>query len=306
MYRSNQDTFVNPKDAEIRYFIPHPNQSLNHRYSFKYVEAPAFGCGPAGNKIISCDSCFDVSLIDGVAEEFNANLAAARGRLHHMTPFGLVPTELNGAKCLDSYLINLEKYDPTHDYITYSKNLMHYHDFKHYMAGRFNLNRPWKGVVHFKKLKSFFEKNDIAEWNEVAHLFPKLVRLVDSMPFKTVGYVMIMRSNENSHLDIHRDIYPRNHSCHHINVHIDLKPKPFFIYDPITKTKTYKDDQTLSYFFNECDLHGTDYIFEERLTMRVDGVFEDWFAKQIGLENGVTFDCYRANGGIRITQETDI
>jgi len=314
MYKSSQIDYINPSDVAINYFIPHPNRTLNNRYSYKYCEIPAFGCGPSGQLIIDCDEFVDLSLIDKVKQEFLDTVASVHDNLHYMIPFGLVPKELNGQKCLDSYLLNLKKYDQ--NYIEFSKNIHHYHGFKNFMAARFNLNRPWKNVLHIKRLQGFFEKNKQAEWNEIAPLFPNMIKLVDSLPFKHVGYVMIMRSNENTHLDIHRDIYPRNHNCHHINIALDANywSKPFFIYDAITKTKHYKDKKTISYFFNECDLHGVDNIFNETLTMRIDGVFEDWFAEKIGLENSVTFDWaydkpqdfYKANGGIKVINETDI
>jgi len=314
MYKSSQIDYINPSDVAINYFVAHPNRAINNRYSYKYCEIPAFGCGPFGQPIIDCDEYINLSLVNLIKDEFINNVGSVSSNLHHMIPFGLVPEELNGQKCLDSYLLNLKKYDQ--NYIDYSKNIHHYHDFKNFMAARFNLNRPWKNVLHFKKLKSFFEKNDSSEWNDIAPLFPNLIKLVESLPFKQVGYVMIMRSNENTYLDIHRDIYPKNHKCHHINIALDANywNKPFFIYDPITKTKYYKDRKTISYFFNECDLHGVDKVFNETLTMRIDGEFEDWFAKKIGLENGVTFDWaydkpqdfYKANNGIKIINETDI
>jgi len=314
MFKSSQIEYIDPSNIAINYFISHPNKSLNNRISFKYCDIPTFGVGPNGHPIIDCDEYIDLSLVKIVKDEFINNVGSVSDNLHHMIPFGLVPSELNNQKCLDSYLINLKKYDQ--DYIEYSKNITHYHDFKNFMAARFNLNRPWKNVLHFKKLKSFFEKNHASDWNDIAPLFPNLIKLVELLPFKHVGYVMIMRSNENTFLDIHRDIYPRNHKCHHINIALDSNywSKPFFIYDPITKTKHYKNKKTISYFFNECDLHGVDKVFNETLTLRVDGVFEDWFAKKIGVDDGVTFDWaydkpqdfYKANGGIKIINETDI
>lgn len=291
MFHSNQNDYIKPEDAGIYYQVNGVNDSFKNRlYTFKYCDVPLMGCGPAGTPIINCDDYYDTDLLDGLEQEFNQSIAEAKHRLHYMTPFGLIPQKINNQKCLDSYLLNLDKYEPNSSYTPYIQNINHYHELKNYMLARFNLNRPWKNVIHLKKLKSFFEKNDSAEWNDVAHLFPKLVKLVESLPFKTIGYVMIMRNQEDSKLDIHRDIYPRNHCCHHINIAIDKKPRSVFMYDSHTDTKYYKDSKSFAYFFNEFDLHGADNAFEERLTLRVDGVFEDWFSKSIGLENGVTFD----------------
>jgi hypothetical protein len=291
MFKSNQLEYLDPKRVEMWYKIPGVNPNFNNKlYTYKYVDVPLFGVGPSGQPIIECDSYFDTKLIDGIADEFNSNLEFGKHRLHYMTPFGLIPKSINGTKCLDSYLLNLEKYDPGQNYSQYIQDINHYHVLKNYMAGRFNLNRPWKNVIHLKRLKTFFEKNENAEWNEISEHFPKLIKLIMNLPFKTIGYVMVMRNNENSKLDIHRDIYPRNHRCHHINIAIDSKPRPVFTYCSHTNTRYYKKSNSLSYFFNECDLHGADAVFHEGLTLRVDGVFHDWFAKEIGLEDSVTFD----------------
>lgn len=316
MFNSNQNDYIRPEDAGIYYQVPGVNPTFrNNLYSFRYCDIPLMGCGPSGTPIIDCDEYWDNNLLDGLEEEFNGAIGQSKHRLHYMTPFGLIPEHINNQKCLDSYLLNLEKYDPDFNYTPYIQNINHYHELKNYMLNRFNLNKPWKNVIHLKKLKSFFEKNDSAEWNDVAPLFPKLVKLVESLPFKTIGYVMVMRNQEDSKLDIHRDIYPRNHCCHHINISIDRRPRPVFMYDSHTNIKHYKKQNSLSYFFNEFDLHGADNTFREGLTLRVDGVFKDDFAESIGLVNGVTFDWaydkpqefYKQNGRrINIIAETDI
>lgn len=315
MFKSNQIDYINPDEVGFYYSIPNVGPKFNNKmYTFKYVDVPLFGCGVNGTPIINCDKYYDVALLDGLEEEFKDNIERAKHRLHFMTPFGLFPYQLNNSKCLDSYLLNLDKYDPKQTYAPYIQEMDHYHKVKNYMLQRFNLNKPWKNVIHLKKLKSFFEKNNYAEWNEVALYFPKLIKLIESLPFKTIGYVMIMRNNEESKLDIHRDIFPRNHNCHHINIAIDKKPRNVFMYDAHTDTKYYKEPDSYSYFFNECDLHGADYEFHERLTLRVDGVFADWFAEEMGLENGITFDwaydkpqefC-KSVGKVPIINETDI
>lgn len=291
MYKTNQNDYLDPTTVELYYSVPGTGPKFKNRiFSFKHVEVPLFGCGPLGKPIIECDNFLNLDLLDGVEEEFNSNLHLAKHRLHHMVPFGLVPASLNEEKCLDSYLLNLDKYDPGLTYSPYIQHMTHYHELKNYMLNRYGLIQPWKNVIHLKQLKGFFEKNSSAVWNDVACYFPKLIKLINSLPFKTVGYVMIMRSKENSRLPIHRDIYPRNHNAHHINISIDKKPRQFFVYDISTNEKIYKQSDCLSYFFNESDLHGCDYSFIEHLTLRVDGEFQDWFAEQIGLINGVTFD----------------
>jgi hypothetical protein len=306
--------YVNDEIMNIRYTIPHVSDSIKSRYSFRYHELPVFGVGPYGFPIVNCDSYIDLSLLNGISDEFYANLNQSKHRLHKMMPFGLVPEHLNNQKCLDSYLINLDKYDSNHTLSLFGDHNTHYHDYKEHACDYFKLNKPWKDVLHIRKLSTFFEKNNPGTWNDVAHNFPKLCDFIESLPFKHVGYAMIMINNPGSRLDIHRDIWMQNHSAHHINIAIDFKPRSVFIYDAITDTKYYKTENSLSYFFNECDLHGADAVDDSRLTLRVDGQFTDNFARAVGLEGGKTFDwCYdrptdfiKQNGGVKVYKETDI
>lgn len=314
MSHSRHDGPLKNQDLELPYSIPHPHPGVGQRYSFRYCELPAMGTGPQGNLITSCDGYLNRSLVAEAYAEFLDNHHKVTDHFHHMMPFGLVPSELNGQKCLDSYLLNLDRYPSVEKLISDTNEMKSYHDVKNHVATKLGLNLPWKDVIHFKKVKSFFQKNDPADWNSAALHFPQLIRLVETLPFSSVGYVMIMRNNAGSKLDIHRDIFPRNHSCHHINIALDGKPRPFFIYDSVSKTKHYKDSSSLSYFFNEADLHGADASEWSSLTLRIDGVFEEDFAKAIGLKSGVTFnwsysrpqEFIRNNGHIKVWNETDI
>jgi len=284
--------YIDPNDVMINYKINHKSKSVQNRISFKHCDLPIFGVGPYGIPVINCDPYIDISLLGGLEEEFNNNLHHASTQLHKMIPFGLVPFSINQEKCIDSYLINLDKYDSLGQYKSYGDNNLHYHEFKDMVCTQFKLNKPWHDVLHIRELKSFFEKNHPSRYNKVAMYFPKLCKFIDSLPFESVGYAMVMRNKPNNYLNVHRDIFMQNHSCHHINVAIDLKPRKFFVYDSIEKIKIYKTENSLSYFFNECDLHGADSVDDMRLTLRVDGIFTDKFAQSIGLERGKTFDWY--------------
>lgn len=306
--------YIDHDEVMVYYKINHPSQSVQNRISFKHCELPLFGVGPYGLPIINCDPYIDTSLLAGVAEEFNDNLQYAKFHLHKMIPFGLVPSHINKEKCIDSYLINLDKYDSLGSYKKYGDNKLHYHDFKDMICEQFSLKKPWHDVLHIRELSTFFEKNKQSRYNQIANHFPKLCKFIDSLPFETVGYAMVMRNEPNNPLNIHRDIYMQNHSCHHINVAIDLKPRPVFVYDCVNDIKVYKTDNSLSYFFNECDFHGAEAVEDMRLTLRVDGIFTDSFAQSIGLERGKTFDWYydkpqdyiKAVGKIPLIFETDI
>jgi hypothetical protein len=314
MFHSLQDEYLKAREVELFYTLDHPLRSVRQRYSFRYCELPPMGTGPQGNLIINCDEYLDRDLTKEVYEEFLRQIHLAEHRFHHMIPFGIVPSALNQQKCLDSFLINQAKYESVRELIKQTEHLGDYHQVKNQVAKQLGLNLPWRDVIHFKKLKTFFEKNEAAQWNDIAQYFPKLRKLVDSLPFKTIGYVMILRNNKGSKLDIHRDIFPRNHACHHINIALDGKPRPFFIYDSFTGKRHYKEPSCISYFFNEFDLHGADACDWASIILRIDGIFKDSFANKIGMSDGVTFDWsfkkpqnfVKERGPIKIWEETDI
>lgn len=315
MYRTNNDDYLPESLVKISYTLDHPNQDIKSRISnsFKYYDLPPMGVGPYGLPFITLDQFIDLSYVDQIREEIEENIEYATDNLVYMTPFGLVPEYINNEKCLDSYLLNPEKYDVIKDAYGYASKIDNYHTLKRYYISKYNLTKSWKRILHFRNPPSFYDKGSPSSWKSNIALFPKTKKFIEGLPFKDMGIALVFRSKENNRLLIHRDSYIRNHSSHHINISLTKKNRKVFVYDSISKEKVYLTETARAYTFNECDLHGADPQFDH-MVLRIDGKFEDWFAKEIGLENGVTFDWaydkpqqfIKKYKKINIIDETDI
>jgi hypothetical protein len=315
MFNSNDRDYLPEELVKIEYQLDHSCDLIRNRVanSFRFYDLEAMGIGPEGREFIELDEYLDLSSLPLVHKEFQENLENALPNSVHMIPFGLVPEEINNEKCLDSYLLNLNRYDPQKDSLSHTKNISNFHDLKQYYLGRFNLIKPWKKVIHFRKPRPFYEKALDTEWNPIVKHFPHTQQLIESLPFKYIGIALVFRANEDAPLIVHRDSYARNLKNHHINIAIDMNPRKVFIYDSVHKTKTYMKPGTMAYTFNETDLHGSEPGYDQ-LVLRVDGELEDWFADKIGLKNGITFDWsydkpqnfIKNYGPIKIWQDTDI
>jgi len=313
MPRTNNEDYLPENKVKLEYSLDHPSTIGRRCNSFKFYDLPPMGLGPSGAPFISLDNYLDLSSIDAVRQEIEDNIHLATASLTPMIPFGLIPEHINNEKCLDSFLLNPDKYNVSIDSNSYASKLTNYHEVKTYFLNRFNLTRSWKRVLHLRNLLSFYDKGSPSTWNSTSHHFPKLRALIEALPLKHAGIALIFRSNEDSRLLIHRDSYARNHSLHHINISLSKNTRKVFIYDSIKNERIYLDGSTRSYTFNENDLHGAEPQFDH-LVLRVDGQFEDWLCKQLEYENNTSFDWaydkpqafMREHGKINVWTNTDI
>jgi hypothetical protein len=180
---------------------------------------------------------------------------------------------------------------------------------------KFSITRKWDGIAMFRNYTAeYTDKYKPSSWLPwVEKECPTLVRLAESLPFEHIGYVIAFKSAPNTDVFIHRDFYPCNHDVNFINIQLDLKPRPFFLYDPNTGEKHYLDENCYAYWFNETDLHGVDAESDSRITLRIEGKFKDSFKKELGMFGHNTFNwSYRIpkefvdSGQFYIEQSTDI
>ena len=139
--------------------------------------------------------------------------------------------------------------------------------------------------MHLKK-NSFYEKAVNGEWTHEAQHFPKLIKYLETLPFKSIGRVLFFTTYPNSGVAIHRDSYVEEHKDHNINLFFTGGDRPSFIWDAKNKEKIYLEKGARSYFFNNRDYHGIDPESSFRYTLRVDGIFTDELQKELGLEDG--------------------
>lgn len=271
------------QDFIINYNLDHPlYRSIP---SFRYYDLPVMGFGPKGVPIMELDSYIDTSEFPKIYRELEANKDKLVPHTKRLVVNGVVPEEINGRKSIDSILLNPDKWIDF-DYGPDIKDLPYLSQVKSYFYKKFNIPEAWQGVCHMREYTNYANKNKPSNWLPLANDFPLLTKFIDSLPFKILGYALFFISNGDSENPafIHRDTYHKSHhKSNFINILFDQKPRPFFVYDSITKEKTYVSPDCCMYTFNESDLHGADIESEPRYMLRIEGIFSDDFATELGL-----------------------
>jgi hypothetical protein len=307
-----------PEQFTLHYNLDHP--TLNKIPTFRYYDLPAMGVGRDSQIFMQMDEHFDTSNFAAIWAEIQENFDVIKQYTKRIVVNGIVPTSHNdGVKSIDSMLLNPQKYIDF-EYADDIKHLTTLSTIKSYFYQKFGMNEAWNGVCHLRDFTNYASRNQPSKWSEHAKHLPLLKQFVESLPFKTLGYAIFFISNgdgKNGAI-IHRDTYHRAHNkSNFINIMFDQLPRPFFIYDPISRKRKYLDPNCSMYYFNECDLHGVDPEPTPRYMLRVEGVFEDWFSEKLGLvKNGEfheAFDwSYKApqdwinSGRFKVWEETDI
>lgn len=321
VYRNEEGPFTK-KDFEVKVNLPHP--IVSEFITYRHCNLPIMGVGADGpNKpFLYFDKYFDKSLLKKIKSEVLAGEEKKIIAFNKIVAIGIVPTLVNGQKSVDSYIAHITKYAKDSAWIESIEKLTRRGDIKIFFHDYFNIKTAWEGIAMFRKYNGLYEDKSLpSEWLGCIEFFPLLQKFVESLPFKYVGYVMIFKSTGHNPVLIHRDYYPTNHTVNFMNFRLDQRERPFFLYDMHTHHKTYIDQSSDAYFFNEIDAHGLDRETGAGLTLRVEGQFLDSFKDQIGLsskygnrlENADTFNwsfehCERflKTGKFNIEYNTDI
>ncbi|MFZ3229646.1 MAG: hypothetical protein WA160_05545 [Pseudobdellovibrio sp.] len=313
IYRSDEGPYTK-KDFEVVVELPH--KSVPNFITFKHCNLPIMGIGPKGpeNAFMIFDKYFDLSVL----KKIYAEIIEAKQKKHlifnQIVAIGIIPTQANKQKSIDSYIHNINKYAYDDKWKEDINKLTRRGDIKIYFHDYFNIKNAWDGIAMLRKYTGIYaDKTQPSEWLSLIEHFPLLRRFVESLPFKYIGYVMVFKSTGKNPVFIHRDSYPANNTVNFINFRLSPKKRPFFIYDFNTDKKIYVNENAQSYFFNEIDAHGIDQETESHLTLRVEGQFLDAFKSQIGINNFDTFNwefehCrqYLNSGQFKIENNTDI
>lgn len=313
VYRTAEGPFTK-EDFELKIPLLHP--TISEFETFKHCNLPIMGVGPEGpsNPFLYFDHILDLSQLDPIYDEV---LAAEKNQLvqyNKIVANGLISTEANNQKCIESYIANIQKYASDDKWKNDIKKLTRKGDIKNYFYDYFNIRAAWEGIAMFRKYSaSYQQKTQPSEWLAIIENFPLLKKFVESLPFKHVGYVMIFKSCKDNPVLIHRDYYPTNHQVNFINFRLSPQPRPFYLYDLVKKEKVYLNPNYRSYFFNEIDPHGIDTEDTTGLTLRVEGQFLDSFKSKINLNQSDVFNwdfehCrdFLKTGQFYIEQSTDI
>lgn len=313
IYR-NEEGIYTKNDFEVRVKLPHA--SIPDFITYRHCNLPIMGVGPRGkdNPFLYFDKHLNTSLLKGIRSEVLLGEEKGIVAFNKIVANGIIPADVNGQKSIDSYIDNITKYAKDNTWKDSIHKLTRKGDIKVFFHDYFNIKTAWEGIAMFRKYNGLYEdKSQPSEWLSLMEYFPNLLKFVESLPFKYVGYVMIFKSTGKHPVLVHRDYYPTNHTVNFINFRLDQKPRPFFLYDLYENKKTYIDQRSDAYFFNEIDPHGLDQEEEARLTLRVEGQFLDAFKDQIELANEDTFNwnfehcrSFLKTGKFKIEISTDI
>lgn len=313
IYRNEEGPYTK-SDFEVKVKLPHP--LVPDFITYRHCNLPVMGVGPKGpsRPFAYFDKDIDTSFLKHIRSEVCAGEEKRILAFNKIVANGIIPFRINGQKSIDSYIDNISKYEKDKAWIESINKLTRKGDIKIFFHDYFNIRTAWEGIAMFRKYNGLYEdKSQPSEWLGLIEHFPTLRKFVDSLPFKYVGYVMIFKSTGKNPVLIHRDYYPTNHTVNFINFRLEQKPRPFFLYDFYTDKKTYIEQGSDAYFFNEIDPHGLDQEEETRLTLRVEGQFLDSFKDQMGLGNSDTFNwefehcrSFLAANKFKIEPSTDI
>lgn len=272
----------------------------NKFVNFDYEEFGVKGVGKDHRVIIPMDKYIDHSQDKELHLECLKGLALTKLSEYKIAEASgaLPPEEVANFQGYDSWtamLANLEKYDPDGIHLQNIKDLIDVDDPQNrnfvikYMYFALGAVIPWFFVCYLKYNDFFTKTKTTGDWTPAAKNFPKLVKYLETLPFKQIGRVLFFTTYPNTRVMIHRDAPVMDHKDHNINLFFDGGWRPSFIWDEVKKEKIYLPEGSKSYFFNNRDYHGVDSEPAFRYTLRIDGVFTDELCEELGMEDGYTW-----------------
>jgi hypothetical protein len=125
-----------------------------------------------------------------------------------------------------------------------------------------------------------------------AKFFPNVVKWVEQTItdgiFKNIGRVIFFCCDvdgvafEHRDLDFKNGVLSNDEYNPYVSEFIHIRPnteRPFYIWDPATKSKTYLN--TRAAWWNDQDWHGGDRIMKESYALRIDGQFTEEFKSKL-------------------------
>jgi hypothetical protein len=133
---------------------------------------------------------------------------------------------------------------------------------------------------------NYLDLDKTALWQRTAEAaeFALLMDFIETLPFKATGRILIIFDDGGSEVPAHRD-HLQTETCHEfIWFRTNLK-KPFYMYAPATGEKIYVRSHS-AWFDTVNQFHGSDAAPGLAFSIRVDGIFNDTFRKQIPAHSG--------------------
>ena len=150
------------------------------------------------------------------------------------------------------------------------------------LAVRHGVYFPWSTSYHFVENHRWEDKHSGAGKSvgeEAARVFPRTVSFLGSLPFREIGRAVLFGLDANDHAPFHRDTEPGRGG---VAQSLSFAPRPgkrFALKNGADDPATIVDAPV--YWFNDMDYHGVlpDPFF--RYSIRVDGVLEPAFVREV-------------------------
>lgn len=273
----------------------------NHNFSsFPYQEYGVKGVGRGKLPIVSMDKYIDHTNNLELHIECCKGLALTNDFKMGMI-YGSIPPEerirFADKDCWSEMLRQIDIYDPSGIHkkaleevadLSPGKEVQAMYKYAYFAMGAVI---PWFFACYLKQADFFKKTQDGGEWTEASKLFPNVLEYLKTLPFKSIGRVLLFTTYPNAGVVIHRDAIVAEHKDHNINLFFDGGWRPSFVWDEKKKEKIYLEQGSRSYFFNNRDYHGVDAEPVFRYTLRIDGTFTDELCQELKLENGYTWKC---------------
>jgi hypothetical protein len=152
-----------------------------------------------------------------------------------------------------------------------------------YLKYRYGVYFPWKVAYHLLHNVWWEDKNCGADKSfraEACEVFPRTLEYIRRLPFREIGRAIIFGLEANDHAPVHRDTPPdtKGEVQHSVTI-CPRKNKRFFLSSPDLSSRLRV--QTPVYWFNDMDWHGVDPDPFFRYSIRIDGVFEPAFVRDL-------------------------
>jgi hypothetical protein len=123
------------------------------------------------------------------------------------------------------------------------------------------------------------DKPELWEPTEWASKFSLLMDFIKTLPFERTGRILIIYDDKGGQVPAHRDHLEKD-VCHEFIWFRTNLRKPFFMYNHETEEKLYVKSYS-AWFDTVNQFHGSDAVPGLSFSVRVDGVFQSEFRKNI-------------------------
>ncbi len=152
-----------------------------------------------------------------------------------------------------------------------------------WLALRHGVYFPWKACYHLLENDRWDDKHSGAGktfTDEALRVFPRTIEIIRALPFTEIGRVVVFGIEANDHAPLHRDTEPGQALAVAQSISIDPRgDKGFYLQNDPDAEPLVVNRRV--YWFNDMDYHGVLPGKAFRYSIRIDGVFERSFLRDV-------------------------